>query len=236
MKDHNGPITVGWNDGANTSRSIGSRRAFLIRSTGMLAAVSGVAVLIGPRGLPAQPSQSVAGGVPMTEDSYKAVWRPAKPGAMPTMDVKEIEAFERKLACPCPCNLDVYTCRTTDFSCGISPAVHADIQRLVEGGYTADEIMAAMTETYGDFILMMPRREGFNLLAWFAPFTAIAVGGVAIGFLLRRWRLADGKSSKGRSVGVAGENMYRTGNTDDGGIEATPEELARLDAALREDR
>ena len=170
--------------------------------------------------------QSAAGGVEMTSDSYKPVRRDPKPGAKPGMDAKQVEALERNLACPCPCTLDVYTCRTTDFSCGISPAVHGDIQRLVDGGYSADEIMAAMMETYGDFILMQPRKQGFNLLAWFAPFAGIALGAVAIGALLRQWRMNAVRAeaaAAGRPVAEAG-------------VDATPEELARLDAALREER
>jgi cytochrome c-type biogenesis protein CcmH len=143
------------------------------------------------------------------------------------MDEKQLEAFERNLACPCPCTLDIYTCRTTDFNCGISPAVHGDIQRLVDGGYGADEIMAAMTQTYGDFILMQPRKQGFNLLAWFAPFAAIALGAVAIGALLRGWR---------RNADVAAAKRAAEPVTPDAPIDATPDELARLQAALREER
>ena len=176
----------------------------------------------------ANPQAATApGGEEMTADSYKPVARPAKPNAVKQMDEKQLEAFERNLACPCPCTLDIYTCRTTDFNCGISPAVHGDIQRLVEGGYNADEIMAAMTQTYGDFILMQPRKQGFNLLAWFAPFAAIALGAVAIGALLRGWRRNADVAAAKRASGPAATDTH---------LDATPDELARLQAALREER
>lgn len=207
-----------------------SRRAFLVRAG---AVASGIALL--SRRAAAQdpsaaalPTQSNAGGVEMTSDSYKPVSRPPKPGAKPTMDAKQLEAFERELACPCPCTLDIYTCRTTDFTCGISPAVHGDIQRLVDGGYTATEIMEALTGTYGDFILNAPRKEGFSLVAWFAPFAAVAVGAVGIGALLRSWRV------NARSAAAARPPRPEV-TIDDAGLDATPEELARLKAALRED-
>lgn len=169
----------------------------------------------------APPSQSAAGGVEMTSDSYKPVRRPPKPGAARVLDDKQVETLERTLACPCPCTLDIYTCRTTDFTCGISPAVHGDIMRLVEGGYGADEIMTALLDRYGDFILMSPRKQGFNLLAWITPAAAIAGGAVAIGVLLRRWRRPAAAGADAPSAAPA---------------DATPEELARLAAALREDR
>ena len=140
--------------------------------------------------------QPNAGQLEMSSDAYRKVSLPPKPGATPLMDAKAIDAFERQLACPCPCTLDVFTCRTTDFNCGISPAVHKDVQALVAGGYSADEIMAAMTDTYGDFILLAPRKRGFNLLAWFAPFAAIAIGLVLIGSLLRRWRRNDDSTQR----------------------------------------
>lgn len=212
------------------SNTAQSRRAFFVRAG---AVMGGVAVLA-QRAAAQDPATqggapSTNAGVEMTSDSYKPVSRPPKPGATPTMDAKQVEAFERELACPCPCTLDIYTCRTTDFSCGISPAVHGDIQRLVDGGYTADEIMEALTGTYGDFILNAPRKEGFNLVAWFAPFAAVGVGAVGIGLVLRRWRINGSAAREAREAQPAQ-------TAEDMGIDATPEELARLQAALREER
>lgn len=202
-----------------------------MRSSGVVVGMtSALAISAGPaRALQA----TQAGQAEMSTDAYRPVVRPPKPNATPSMDVKQVEAFERQLACPCPCTLDVYMCRTTMFSCGISPQVHGDVQRLVDGGYTADEIMAAMMETYGDFILMAPRKQGFNLLAWFAPFGAIALGAIAIGALLRRWRLNAVQADARASSRAAANGVAISGAEDLG---ATPEELARLQAALREDR
>ncbi len=207
-----------------------SRRLFLSRAGSVVVVAAGSLLLArtGRAQDAATPQAATApGGEEMTSDSYKPVSRPAKPNAAKQMDGKQLEAFERNLACPCPCTLDIYTCRTTDFNCGISPAVHGDIQRLVEGGYNADEIMTAMTQTYGDFILMQPRKQGFNLLAWFAPFAAIALGAVAIGVLLRSWR---------RNADVAAAKRASEPVRLDTSVNATPDELARLQAAVREER
>ncbi|HEY0931947.1 MAG TPA: cytochrome c-type biogenesis protein CcmH [Gemmatimonas sp.] len=211
---------------------VASRRAFLRESSGLVAGMTSAAVLLArPLGAQeTQPPATTTGGEEMSAGAYIPVSRPPKPNATPSMTAKQIDDFERQLACPCPCTLDVYMCRTTMFSCGISPAVHGDVQRLVAGGYSADEIMTAMMDTYGDFILNAPRKQGFNLLAWFAPFVALAVGAVAIGALLRGWRMNAVKaaaSSKPQSPKAAEPGM---------GIDATPEELDRLQAALREER
>lgn len=206
-----------------------NRRAFF-RHTVQGAGSIAVASMIAPvQALRAQ-GQSVAGGVEMSPSSYIPVRLPRKPNAQPQLDDKGIETLERKLACPCPCTLDVFTCRTTDFSCGISPAVHRDVIALVEGGYSADEIMDAMLETYGDFILTSPRKQGFNLVAWFAPFAAVGVGAVAIAALLRGWR---------RNADAAQQQVERVVHVSpthaDDHVDATPEELARLEAAVRND-
>lgn len=206
-----------------------SRRAFVVRAG---AVVTGLGLLT-RRAAAQQPAAATNAGEEMTSDSYKPVVRPAKPGATPTMTDKEVEAFERELACPCPCTLDIYTCRTTDFTCGISPAVHGDIQRLVDGGYTATEIMEALTGTYGDFILNAPRKEGFSLVAWFAPFAAVAFGAVGIGALLRSWRL-NAKAAEAARPARGATSAAPSGVVP--GVDATPEELARLEAALREER
>lgn len=221
-----------------TDIAIGRRR-FLARAgsgvavaaVGMIVADTVLARHLGAQqpGLAQTGGQSAASNVEMTSDSYKPVRRPPKPNPTRAMDDKQLEAFERNLACPCPCTLDIFTCRTTDFTCGISPAVHRDLQALVDGGYGADEIMAALSETYGDFILMAPRKQGFSLLAWFAPFAAVGVGAVVIGALLRGWRRNAEAAAK-----VAAADAHRAALASPV-VDATTDELAKLEAALRDD-
>jgi cytochrome c-type biogenesis protein CcmH len=178
---------------------------------------------------PAAGSQPEASTVDMSGDAYRSVRLPPKPGAKAVLDKAGIESLERQLACPCPCTLDIYVCRTTMFSCGISPRVHADVIALVEGGYSADEIMKAMTDTYGDFILGAPRKRGFNLLAWFAPFAALGAGAIGIGAMLRGWR-RNARTADANRDALRSRPCRRR---------ATPtstqphEELARLEAAVR---
>lgn len=167
-----------------------------------------------------------AGQIDMDGDYYKSVRRPPKPNAKPQLNDKQVEEFERNLACPCPCTLDVFTCRTTDFTCGNSPAVHRDVQAMVAGGYSADEIMQAMIGTYGNFILMAPPKTGYNLLAWFAPFAALGTGAIVVSAVLRGWR----RNSK--LAVAAASNRAATSLPDVG---ATDAEMARLRAALRDD-
>ena len=52
---------------------------------------------------------------------------PLQPGMM-----KQRDELEKHLKCQCGCPMDIYLCRTTDFSCPVSPKVHADIEALIE--------------------------------------------------------------------------------------------------------
>jgi cytochrome c-type biogenesis protein CcmH len=155
----------------------------------------------------------------MDQAAARAVVLPPKPNARPSMTPDERDALEHRIRCQCGCTLDVFTCRTTDFSCQVSPAMHRDVMALVAGGYGAQEIIDAFVKVYGERVLMAPTREGFNLVGYVAPFLAMGAGAVLIGALIRRWGA--------RAAAVA--------PSAPAGVQATPDELARLDDAVRRD-
>ena len=188
---------------------------------------------------------SSASNVAMDPSAYKAVGLRPKPGAVPVLSVEQRNALEHRIKCQCPCTLDVYTCRTTDFSCGVSPAMHQDVQRLVEGGYSGDEILAAFTKTYGDRVLMSPPKVGFNLAGYFAPMAVLGTGTVVVGGLMRRWSTraqATAAANAGRATAQPAPLSHARADRGDpvsyspadaAALGATPEELARLEAAVR---
>ncbi|HEY4217429.1 MAG TPA: cytochrome c-type biogenesis protein CcmH [Gemmatimonadaceae bacterium] len=157
----------------------------------------------------------------MDQGAAQSVRLPAKPGAKPSMTDAERDELEHHIHCQCGCTLDVYTCRTTDFSCQVSPAMHKDVLALVEGGYGAQEILDAFTKTYGEKVLMSPTKSGFNLVAWLTPGLALIVAGAAVTVLVRRWG-AHGPAQPSAAGGAYGS-----------GVGATSDELARLEAAVK---
>jgi len=97
--------------------------------------------------------------------------------------------IESGLACTCGCTLDVYTCRTTDFTCGVSPAMHREVVELVRQGKNAEEIAAAFVTKYGETVLMAPPRGGFNLVGYALPGLGIfGVGAALLWMLVSRSR------------------------------------------------
>lgn len=190
-----------------------SRRRFLAASA------VGAATLLVARVARAQEGGQVntgAANAPMENERYKPVKLAAK-GA-PVMNAAQRDELEHHIHCQCGCNLDVYTCRTTDFSCEVSPAMHHDVMALVAGGYSAPEIIAAFTTVYGDRVLMAPPSSGFDLAAWIAPFAALAAGIGLVILVLRRWRAPVLAPAISPTV-----------------VDATPAEQARLDALVRND-
>src|SRR5207247_10598385 len=87
-------------------------------------------------------------------------------------------------------NLHVYTCRTTDFTCGTSPAMHRRVVALAGQGKTAQQILDAFVQQNGVSILMAPPKRGFNLAGYFVPSLLIVAAGVILTLVLRRWSRA----------------------------------------------
>ena len=93
---------------------------------------------------------ALASGLGAQEDApspQNAAGRLYTPGAVqqrtPTTDLDNdeyIKELEKGLRCTCGCNLDIYTCRTTDFSCATSPALHREILALNNEGKTEEEL------------------------------------------------------------------------------------------------
>jgi cytochrome c-type biogenesis protein CcmH len=194
-----------------------TRRDFLLA----IPALGLTAAAIPRRIIAAQaPVQTFNGPMADAGEVYRPVKLEPKPGSRPSMTDAQRDDLEHKIHCQCGCQLDVYTCRTTDFACSVSPAMHADVMGLVAGGYNAEEILAAFTTTYGERALMAPIKSGFNLLGYTVPFIALGTGAVVVAALIRRWKTPP-------PVAAAVTIPH---------VEATAGELAAIDAAVRKDR
>jgi cytochrome c-type biogenesis protein CcmH len=61
------------------------------------------------------------------------------------------------------------------------------IRDQLRSGKTPDEVRAYFVDKYGEWILLAPKAEGFNLVVYAIPFAAILVGGFIVWRTLRRW-------------------------------------------------
>ena len=188
-----------------------TRRQFLAGLSGV-----GASVIFARSAGAMQTTQSFAG--PMQQDAYRPV-KLAPIAGSPSMSDAKRDELEHQIKCQCGCVLDVYTCRTTDFSCGVSPAMHGDVMALVAGGHNGAQILAAFQGVYGEQILMAPLRQGFNLVGYLLPFGVLLTGGLVVAGLIRRWGASEKKGLRPALVAVDG----------------TPAELEALNAAVRDD-
>lgn len=204
-----------------------TRREFLTRivagGAGMVVTATAIARRARAQQVQVPTSADSSNLFAMDQSASRPVRLPPKPGAHPVLTAADRDAVEHRIRCQCGCTLDVYTCRTTDFSCQVSPSMHRDVLALAAGGYSAQEILDAFVGVYGERVLMAPPAEGFNLLGWIAPFVALAAGGVVVGVLLRSWRRAPRMPSPPSPAQPVTPN------------DATADELARLEAVVRND-
>lgn len=146
--------------------------------------------------------------------------RPRQPTA-PGENDAEIKAIEQQLACTCGCTLDIFTCRTTDFTCTYSPALHREVLALRDEGKNAREILDAFVARYGEKALMAPKPQGFNLWGYLLPGVAVAGAAVALAAVLRRREAVAAAESSSEPTPVPQ-------------VAASPEEMDRLRRALEE--
>jgi len=57
-------------------------------------------------------------------------------------------------------------------------AMRDEVERLVAQGYDESQVLDYFVASYGEFILLRPRREGANLTLWIVP-ALLAAGGIA---------------------------------------------------------
>ncbi|HEY9014974.1 MAG TPA: cytochrome c-type biogenesis protein CcmH [Gemmatimonadales bacterium] len=166
-----------------------------------------------------QGSQLPGGGATGTLRDPSVVGRPRTPTDHRENDA-EIQRIEQQLACNCGCTLDVFTCRTTDFSCTYSPRLHREVLALRDQGKTAKEILDAFVAKYGEKALMAPKPRGFNLWGYLLPGVVVGAAAVGLAAVLRR-REAVAAENAGQPVPPPAVN-------------ASPEEMERLNRALEE--
>jgi len=121
--------------------------------------------------------------------------------------------LESEIVCP--------VCETTldQSNAPIAERMKAFIRTRIAEGDSEREIKAALVAEFGQEVLAEPPGGGFGMLAWLLPLAALAVGAIAVAFLVWTW-------TRGRGPEAAGE-----AEPLDPQIERlVDEELARFDA------
>jgi cytochrome c-type biogenesis protein CcmH len=104
--------------------------------------------------------------------------------APPALDPEQealVEDLTHALVAPC-----CWTASVADHGSGQAPVVEAEIRGMVAQGMTRQAILDHYVEKFGERILVEPRRQGFNVLAYWIPWIAVGVGALGIVWFVKR--------------------------------------------------
>lgn len=96
-----------------------------------------------------------------------------------------VEDVALELICQCGCNAVLSNC--THGECMVRDGMKQSIEQQLSNGQSKDQIIATFVKQYGEVVLSLPPKKGFNLTAWIAPFAAIIIGAVVIWIAIKKW-------------------------------------------------
>jgi cytochrome c-type biogenesis protein CcmH len=71
--------------------------------------------------------------------------------------------------------------------CSVADSIVASIQNQIDAGESKGDILNGFATIYGEQVLAAPRKSGFSLTVWVAPFAAVALGGAFVSALVWAW-------------------------------------------------
>lgn len=93
----------------------------------------------------------------------------------------QAQLLAAELRCPVCQNLSV-----ADSPSEMANQMRDLVREKLQNGESPDQIRAYFVSRYGEWILLSPKREGFNWVAWLLPFGAILGGAGVIALVVRR--------------------------------------------------
>src|ERR1051325_7907761 len=105
----------------------------------------------------------------------------AQPPA-PNVDDPRVYEVGSQLRCVACQNLSV-----ADSPSEMAHQIRLIVRERLAAGDSSDQVIQYFVDKYGEWILLKPRRHGFNWLVWGAPYLAGAFGFVVCAVVVRRW-------------------------------------------------
>jgi cytochrome c-type biogenesis protein CcmH len=69
------------------------------------------------------------------------------------------------------------------------------VRERLAAGDSPDQVVQYFVDKYGEWILLKPRRHGFNWLVWLAPAIAVVIGLGVFALVVRRWTRRRSRSA-----------------------------------------
>lgn len=110
--------------------------------------------------------------------------------------------LSHRTMCTCGCAEILGECNHV--GCSASTEELAMIRDGLNANFTDQQILDSMTAKYGAVVLAAPTKQGFNLVAWIAPFAVLLAGFLGVVLLVRHWTVGKTQFA---SVGGADPQM-----------------------------
>jgi cytochrome c-type biogenesis protein CcmH len=132
--------------------------------------------------------------------------------------------LSHQLMCTCGCAEILGECNHV--GCPNSSGELAQLRAGIADGKTDAQIKDLFTAKYGAVVLAAPTAEGFNLVAWIAPFAVFGAAMLGTVLLVRRWSVGKTQTAAGPDLAsldpaeqARREQIRReTDNSSDGGF------------------
>jgi cytochrome c-type biogenesis protein CcmH len=103
-----------------------------------------------------------------------------------------------RLMCTCGCAQLLGECNHV--GCPESGREREELKAAIASGKSDQQILDWFAAKYGATMLAAPTMQGFNLVAWIAPFAVLAAGFLGTFLLVRRWSVGKSQLPVGASI------------------------------------
>ncbi len=134
---------------------------------------------------------------PLAIDPAEIVGAPAGPPLTGEALREQTHIVAKLMRCPVCQGLSV-----ADSPSESALAMKKEVEDLVARGYDAEQILLYFETSYGEFIRLEPKFEGFNLLVWAAPILMLVGGGGWVAWSMRGKKPAPPASPSTEPVGA----------------------------------
>jgi cytochrome c-type biogenesis protein CcmH len=122
-------------------------------------------------------------------DAEQFVGRPkGSPITAAVLD-QQTTQVSQKLRCPVCQGLSI-----ADSPAAMAQNMKQQVRELLSRGYTEEQILDYFERSYGQFVLLEPKRAGFNWIVWLAPIAGLLIGGWIIVSAIRN--LQTGRAAR----------------------------------------
>jgi cytochrome c-type biogenesis protein CcmH len=101
-------------------------------------------------------------------------------------DSGRFQDLGHRLMCACGCRQILLECNHV--GCSYSDRMRGELVAAVDRGDSDDLTLQGFVQKYGPTVLAAPTKSGFNWVAWVAPYVALGLGLLWVGYMAHVWR------------------------------------------------